>query len=797
MLELAQINNLIKGNFVQDIYEKMGLFYLGKDSQSENLTLYKSNHLTTHAMIIGMTGSGKTGVGIGLIEEAAIDNIPSIVIDPKGDMANLCLAFPTLQPEEFEPWIDPSEAANKGKTTTQFAQEVAQTHQAGLASFWQDASRVEKFSKIEKTIYTPGSSAGIGVNILGSFAAPSEEILDDADMLSSLINSTVSSILALISIEADPINSKEHLLLSNIFHYYYSRGISLSLEEIIGHVASPPFEKIGMLLLKSFYNQNERMKLAQALNGIISSVAFSSWIQGEALDIQNMLYDAEGKAKIAIFSIAHLSDNERMFFVTILLNAYISWMRKQRGSSSLKAILYMDEIFGFFPPSKNPPSKQPMLLLLKQARAFGTGIILSTQNPIDLDYKGLSNIGTWFVGKLQTQQDIQRVIDPLAAKSQLSKEELTKKLTTLKGRHFLLKNVHAEETIEFRTRWVLSYLKGPLTKDDIRLLMKEKKNKMQEQNSTQIQSGNTNTKSNASNSQKPILSESIKEYFLDTNINSQAPFYPSLYASTKIRFYNQKRAIDIEEKIDLKLELDNSHNIIDWEKSREELCEGFANKPSNNASYSELPTIIIQAKTFKEFEKNLSDYLYGSKKLELYICNALKLESKLHQSKRDFIVEVEDRLKELRDEKVDGLKDKFQVKYNRLEDKLQQLEFKLEKEKHDVSSKTTDTLMDIGLAVINALFGGKTPSASSSIRDGASAFRKGRDVLKEKDDVKNVSILLDDTKYEMQELQEQLKEEIIKIEDELDSKNYEITPLFITPRRSDIIIKDIALLWEK
>lgn len=779
---------------MKDIYEKMGLFYLGKNSEDDTLTLYKSNHLTTHAMIIGMTGSGKTGLGIGLIEEAGIDNIPSIIIDPKGDMGNLCLAFPKLDAKEFEPWMDSSDAANKGKTVSELASDTADMYRTGLSSFEQDASRVEKFAKIEKTIYTPGSSAGVGVNILGSFEAPSKEILEDSDTFSSLINSTVSSLLALVSIDADPINSKEHLLLSNIFYYYYSREISLTLEDIIGHVASPPFEKIGMLSLTTFYNQNDRMKLAMALNGVISSVTFSSWIQGEPLNIQDMLYDEEGKAKIAIFSIAHLNDNERMFFVTILLNAYISWMRKQRGSSSLKAILYMDEIFGFFPPTKNPPSKEPMLLLLKQARAFGTGVILSTQNPIDLDYKGLSNIGTWFVGKLQTKQDIEKVIDPLLAKSKLSKEEIAKKLTTLKGRHFFMKNVHAEETVEFTTRWVLSYLKGPMTKDDIRILMHEKKANMQE--SEPKKNIKINDENNALDYKKPIISEAVKEYFLDTNINAQTPFYPYMYASAKVRFYNQKRSIDIEENLEFKLELDVTKNIIEWENSREETCEGFSTKAANSASYSELPSIITEAKTLKEFEKNLSDYLYGSKKLELFTCSTLKLESNLKQSKRDFIVEVEDTLKELRDEKAEALKDKFQLKFNSLQDKLKQLEFKLQKEESDVSSKTTDTIIDIGLAVIGAFFGSKKISATT-MRSGASAFKKGRGVFKERDDVQNIESLLQDTQDGMQELQVQLKEEIERIENELDIKNYEVLSYFITPRRSDIVIKDIALLWER
>ena len=763
---------------MNNLYEKMGLFYLGKDEEKDFL-LYKSKDLTTHAMLVGMTGSGKTGLGIDLIEEASIDNIPSIVIDPKGDMSNLCLAFPKFRAEDFAPWVEnPADA-----------QKTAQMWKEGIESSNQDANRVAKFAAVDKTIYTPGSSAGVGVNILGSFQAPSAEILDDSDTLASVINTTVSSLLALISIEADPINSKEHLLLSNIFYYYYSRGISLSIEDIIGYVASPPFQKIGMLSLKSFYPQKERLKLSMALNGVISSVSFASWIEGEPLDIQNMLYDENGKAKVAIFSIAHLSDTERMFFVTILLNAYIAWMRKQRGSNVLKSILYMDEIFGFFPPQANPPSKEPMLLLLKQARAFGCGVVLSTQNPVDLDYKGLSNIGTWFVGKLQTKQDIDKVLEPLSAKSSLSKKEIAHRLATLKGREFFIKNVHADETREFSTRWVLSYLKGPMTKDDIRLLMKDKKTFLNKEEQVVEKRAQEIEK-------RPILSSDIKEYFLDTDMNAQTPFYPYLYAQATVRFFNQKRAIDLEKNLYFKLELDETQTNIAWDDAQNEAVDGVSTKAKEHVSYGKLPSFIVNAKNLKEPAKELSNYIYTQQKIELFSCKKLKLESKLDESKRDFLVRVEDTLNDLKDEKTKTLQSKFETKLNRLEDKLKRLDMKLQKEQEDVSSKATDTLIDVGMAIFGAFFGRKKIS-SRTISRGASAFKKGKGVFKERGDVKNVESLMADVQENIRDLHTDLQAEIEKIEDKFDIQNYEITSLFIKPRRGDITIEDIALLWER
>ena len=427
-----------------NLYEKLGLFYLGRDidktsqKPTEALTLLKNKNFTTHAAIIGMTGSGKTGLGIGLIEEAAIDNIPSILIDPKGDMGNLLLTDPTFTPSNFEPWVE-DEARSKEKNVNEYATKIASMWQEGIKRDHQDETRVAKLHAVPKTIYTPGSSAGVSVNILGSLEAPPSEILNDSDTFASYLKSTVSSLLSLVKIEADPVSSKEYLLIAQILANKWMAGESISLEALIGAIISPSFEKIGVLPLEAFYPQNKRFTLATKFNAIIASPTFSSWLQGEDLDIQKLLYDENGKAKVAIFSIAHLSDAERMFFVTLLLNKYIAWMRRQSGTSALKALLYMDEIYGYFPPSKNPPSKEPMLLLLKQARAFGVGVILSTQNPVDLDYKGLSNIGTWFIGRLQTAQDIERVIDGLGgkvgasySKSEIEHDKISSKYFTLK-----------------------------------------------------------------------------------------------------------------------------------------------------------------------------------------------------------------------------------------------------------------------------------------------------------------------------------------------------------------------------
>ncbi|MFA6235313.1 MAG: DUF87 domain-containing protein [Bacteroidota bacterium] len=479
-------------------FEKLGSFYLGKlkgeeGSTEPQLLLYDAKDLTTHALCVGMTGSGKTGLCIGLLEEAAIDNIPALVIDPKGDIGNLLLTFPELRAEDFRPWVDDAEAARKGVTPDAFAAMTAETWRKGLAAWGQDGARIARLrDAVDLAIYTPGSSAGLPISVLRSFSAPPPEQRADLDAMRDRILSTVSGILALIGIDADPIQSREHILLSNILDSAWREGRDLEIADVIRAILTPPFSQLGVFDLESFYPEKERRALAMQLNNVLASPGFAAWMQGEALDIGRLLYTAEGRPRVSILSIAHLSDAERMFFVTIVLNELVTWMRRQPGTSSLRAILYMDEIFGYFPPTANPPSKLPMLTLLKQARAFGVGCVLATQNPVDLDYKGLGNTGTWFIGRLQTERDKLRVLDGLegassAAGKSLDRANLDTIISGLGNRIFLMNNVHDDAPVLFETRWALSYLRGPLTRAQIEILMQEKKRGT----STQAASGAT------------------------------------------------------------------------------------------------------------------------------------------------------------------------------------------------------------------------------------------------------------------------------------------------------------------
>lgn len=780
-------------------YEKLKLFYIGKEKIDDNFVplVYKNKDLLTHAAIIGMTGSGKTGLGISLLEEAAIDNIPSIIIDPKGDMTNLLLTFPSLQGSDFEPWIEEQDASNNGLSVKEFAQNTANLWKNGLERDFQNASRIEKFkNSADFTIYTPGSDAGVQISILSSFKAPNKEVIEDNDLLVSLINSTVSSILSLIEEKSDT-TSKESILISSIFMNYFKENKDLTLEELITLIVTPPFSKIGVFDLETFFAQSERLKLALKLNNIIANPSFKTWIEGETLDISNLLYDETGKAKVSIFSIAHLNDSQRMFFVTLLLNQMVAWMRRQEGTTSLKALLYMDEIFGYFPPSSNPPSKQPMLTLLKQARSFGIGIILSTQNPVDIDYKGLANIGTWFIGRLQTKQDKEKVIDGLSSANEgnLNKDEVMNLISNLEKRNFILKNINEDGIKIFETRWALSYLKGPISKDGIKKLMSEKK---KENITTQkIENENQTTQINIEKGiPKPIITSNLTEKYLYSSQNSAYYLQPYLICSCDVHYIDAPKNIDFEEKISYKIYLDENMKNIDFEEKEELGNNSFEEKEKPNSFYYELPSFIQKEKDLKVIEKDFMDYIYRSSKLTLYKNEFLKITSKQTESLNDFKIRLQDRLNEKIDLEVEKLKVKFVKENDSIETKLSKLYEKLQKEEIQATSTTTDTIISIGTSLLGAFFGNSVIN-KTNIGKVATSAKGASKILKERNDVKQIENEILELQQQKETLKTLLENEIEKINLANQSSNFPIEEIFIKPKRSDIYNTKLVLLWQE
>ncbi|MBN1851896.1 MAG: ATP-binding protein [Pirellulales bacterium] len=640
-------------------YEHSGKFYLGREydlksgATKSNLLLYDSRDLTTHAVCVGMTGSGKTGLCLSLIEEAAIDGIPVIAIDPKGDLGNLLFAFPDLQPNDFRPWIDESIAQRKGMTPEEFAESMAQLWRTGLAEWGQDGERIRKFKEAaDVAIYTPGSTAGLPLTVLKSFSAPPPEILTDRDAMRERIAAAAAGVLALLGIDVDPVKSREHILLSNLLDLAWREGRDLDLAKLIAEIQNPPMARVGVLDLDTFFPEKDRIELAMRLNNLLASPSFAAWMDGEPLHIDRLLHTSEGKPRIAILSIAHLSDEERMFFVTILLGEVLAWMRSQPGTSSLRAILYMDEIFGYFPPSANPPSKRPMLTLLKQARAFGLGIVLSTQNPVDLDYKGLSNAGTWFLGRLQTERDKMRVLEGLEGASAqagatFDKQKMEAILAGLGSRIFLMNNVHDNAPVVFHTRWALSYLRGPMTREQIKMLMANRKDAPPEDISAKetkpskppevvppspIPPAELDQKQPRNH--PPDLDQDIKQRFVQLREplsgNIRIEYHPGLHGAGTMRYFHKPSGMEYRHAFSLLAQLNEELPDTIWDQPQAIAPDRLQETPDPSGQFpADLASIWKQEKSYTQWRLDLKNRQYRGPALIMYHCGELDAYSRL------------------------------------------------------------------------------------------------------------------------------------------------------------------------
>ena len=735
-------------------FEKLGAFYLGKvfdmhtGKTKDELILYDSKDLVTHAVCVGMTGSGKTGLCISLIEEAAIDGVPSILIDPKGDLANLLLTFPNLAPQDFLPWINQDDARQKGMTADEYAIKQADTWKTGLSSWGQDGARIQRLrDSVEMLIYTPGSNAGIPVSILKSFSSPPPEILEDGELLQERINTTVTSLLGLIGIQADPVQSREHILLSTILNFAWSQGQDLDLAAIIQSVQKPPISKIGILDLEAFYPSRERFGLVLALNNLLASPGFNTWLQGVPMDISQILYTPSGKPRIAIFSIAHLGDAERMFFVSLLMNQILGWMRGQSGTTSLRAIVYMDEIFGFLPPVSNPPSKLPMITLLKQARAFGVGMVLATQNPVDLDYKALGNAGTWFIGRLQTERDKNRLLDGLdsaavTSGTQFNRTKMETLLSQLGNRVFLMNNTHEDAPVIFQTRWALSYLRGPLTRDQIKLLMDPVKPSFLAGIGTgPIGKSVVSTPGAGSviDTQAVALPPEVQSFYIPMRgsapLGSKLLYKPGILGAAKINYSDAKTRIEQSESgVFLAPITENAIPVV-WEDSQEIKipAKDLEKSPQNGALYAALPTSASQSRNYQVWNREFSNWLYGSRKLELLYSPSLKEVSRSGETDQEFRIRLSQVAREHRDEAVDVLRKKYSSKMVTLQDRKRRAQQTREKQVEQAKKAKLDTAISFGSTLLSAFTGRKLSSTTIS---RASTAMKG--VTRSMDESKDV-----------------------------------------------------------
>jgi len=809
-------------------YEKLGAFYLGRvydmvsNQLKDDTLLYDSKDLNTHAVIIGMTGSGKTGLAISLLEEALIDSIPVIAIDPKGDLPNLMLNFPQLQPADFRPWVNEQDALNAGLNPDQFAAKQADLWRKGLETWDQDGERIARLRDCaDFSVYTPGSNAGLPVSVLRNFEPPSADIMEEKDLLRERIQSTVTALLALLDIEADPIASREHILLSNIIETSWAAGIGLDLAGMIRAIQAPPFERIGVMDLEAFYPAKERFQLAMRLNNLLAAPGFEAWLEGEPLHIPRMLYTPDGRPRATIFTISHLSDSERMFFVSVLLNEIVAWMRTQPGTSSLRAILYMDEIFGYFPPVKNPPSKTPLLTLLKQARAFGLGVVLSSQNPVDLDYKGLSNAGTWFIGRLQTDRDKQRVIAGLegaAAGKGFDRPAMEEVLAGLGQRVFLLNNVHENAPVTFQTRWALSYMRGPMTRTQIKALMTAKKAQMPRLNAPAARAAPktvaaaafpatptaTTTAAAAPGivqppaaSKPPVMPPGIRAYYLPASGAGQGLEYiPALAGWLDIHYSSIKYNVEASEKAALATVLEQGPVILDWDRAEELRLDPVELEHTHlaGAYFNPLPAAAGEIKSYSKWNKDLMRWVRQNRPLRIYRSNRFNFSSDPGESKADFLARLAQAARENRDLEVEKLRRKYSAKFNTLNNRLMRAEQAVMREKEQSQSSKIQTAISFGTAVLGAFMGRKAVSVSSASRFGTAARSASR-VRKEAMDVARARETLEATRVQLQELEARFQADVERLEASFDAGNEQLQEILIKPKSTDMTMEFFGLVW--
>ncbi|HEY5757958.1 MAG TPA: hypothetical protein VIU34_19165 [Steroidobacter sp.] len=805
-------------------YEALGSFYLGREYDAErgadrpDLLLYDSRDLTTHAVCVGMTGSGKTGLCLSLLEEAAIDGVPAIAIDPKGDLGNLLLSFPALRPEDFAPWIDAGDAARKGIKPEEAATKTAETWRKGLADWDEDGDRIARFREaVDIAIYTPGSEAGRPLSVLQSFTAPPEEQRLDSGALRERVGATVGGLLGLAGIEADPLQSREHILLSTLFEQTWTAGRDLSLAALIQGIQKPPFDKVGVFDLETFYPAKERMQLAMALNNLIAAPSFAAWMKGEPLDVQRLLFTADGKPRISVISIAHLGDAERMFVVTLLLGEIVAWMRRQSGTSSLRALLYMDEIFGYFPPTAMPPSKLPLLTLMKQARAFGLGVVLATQNPVDIDYKGLSNAGTWFIGRLQTERDKARVIDGLlgAAGDGLDKPQLEKLLANLGNRVFLMRNVHDAAPVLFRTRWTLSYLRGPLTLQEISKLSRSlpaaspsgsaaartpasASPSPGQANVTNINPAAAETsRASAANSEsdKPVVPAGIDELFLDSADGGDR-YLPRVLGIARLHFVDKAAGLDVWETRSLIAPLDDNGSNVDWSQANVggDLQKQLSSEAPAKARYAEAPAALLRAQNYRSWQKELATHLYSSAELPIFHCPTIGQSVAPGTSEGDFRAKLSLALREKRDAEIEKLRKKYAPKLTTLQDQLRRADERVERERSDLSQHKMQTAISVGTSILGALLGRKAISVTNAQRVGSAARSAGR-LGKESGDIDRAEDNREVLQQRLTEMQSELEAEVNRLRSELDPATVAIEQTSVKPRKTDIDVRTVALLW--
>jgi hypothetical protein len=773
---------------------EIGQLYLGVGADGNEPLLYDSADLTTHGVIVGMTGSGKTGLGIDLIEEALLSGISCLVIDPKGDMGNLLLNFPDLRPADFQPWIDPSAAERSGKSVSELAEETAAMWEKGLTGHRITPERMRRLKdSAEITIYTPGSAAGVGLDVLGSMKAPAIDWATEAELARDEIGSLVSSLLVLAGIESDPVSGPEHILLATIVETNWRDGRDLDLAALVSQIPKPPFRKMGVFDIDTFFPEKDRMALALELNGLLASPSFAAWMEGVPLEIDKLIGGDEPKA--AIIYLSHLTDEERQFLVTLLLGKTVTWIRSQPGTSELRALIYMDEVFGFAPPTREPPSKKPILTILKQARAHGVGMVLATQNPVDLDYKAMSNAGTWMVGRLQTENDKRRILEGLASVTgEVDISGVDKQISDLEKRQFVLHSAGTSAPRLFSTRWAMSYLAGPLTRDQVSDLMAPRRPV-----SSPDEPAPVVEQAPPPPMTIPTTAEGVTSSYLDPAASwaglvgadpMSTSYRAGAVATAQLLYDDTKSGVNHQETFEAVIfPLDgvlDAGEVITVDHDERDFLE----EPPDGATHLDTDVDLAAKSFWRGLESDLTTHLVGNRPITVWRNPTLDLYSRVGETREEYEARCAAAAEQAADADLSKLKDGFQKRFDRVRSQMADAQSRYHEANSVAAAKSEENMLGTAGDLLGAFLGGRSRSGALkrvATRRSAAAKAEAR--------ADSAASDYHAKQQELTELEEELAAEVAEITGRYDTAAAEIEEVEIPLEKSDVRVADLRLVW--
>ena len=799
-----------------------GSYYLGhqlEDGERTDPLHYDSSDLTTHGVIVGMTGSGKTGLGVIALEEALLAGTPILAFDLKGDLTNLSLVFPDLAPADFRPWIEPGAAKREGLSEDALADQVAERWRGGLAgSGLGQADLAALRDAADVTVYTPGSTAGVPLNVIGELSAPADGNAEDMREEASAI---ASGLLGLVDVDADPLSSPAHILIANLVEQAWAKGEDLDLPTLLARIMEPPFRKLGVFELDVFFPADERRALAMRLNALLASPTFAAWTEGQPLDIETLLRGSDGRPGAAVIYIAHLSDAERQFVVALVLSKLVTWMRQQSGSGDLRALVYLDEVFGFVPPTAEPPTKRVLLTLLKQGRAFGVGLLLATQNPVDLDYKAMSNAGTWMIGRLQTERDKARILEGLrSAAGGFDLGAMSDLVTGLGSREFVLHNTHDRGGPKlFTTRWAMSYLRGPLTRDQVSLLTGPPRATVPEEQAADPASVVIGASAKTPVSTPEELAED--ETRLAPEVPDQVPvryadpaapwlhdiggdsngrrYAPAVVARVHLLFDERRAGLDHQEQWEAVLfPIGDAPSAADWRPIDFDERDLRPAAPSEDIVFRLDSAPLATAAFYRDLKKDLVAELKRNRSLELLRNPKLKLFSRPGESSDEFAVRCNTAAEKGADEDAAKLRKTYNKKMDRVRAALERAEDRVTELQHDTKSRRGHEFVAAASDLLGSFFGGR--KSTRSIATGAGRVLKGassrRSVSSRASQrLRTAENRLEDQGEKLEDLEQELLDEILEIDERWQAAAAEVEPFPVSLEANDIDVDDLVLAW--